>query len=73
MKTDSGKTVGQLVNELSTVANQLGQLVNTSANLAMGSVGQATNQTSEMLRGPETNINPSNQKNLRYTHPQEAA
>ena len=67
MKSDTGKTVGQLINELNMVANQIGRLLSSSTNLAMSGANQLMQQPSEISQGSQMNrfganrINPYSQ------------
>jgi hypothetical protein len=51
----SGKTVGELVNELSMIVNQLGNLVVSTTAAGTNAVGHAAQQAGELAQGSDSN------------------
>lgn len=53
--TSSGKTVGELVNELSMIVNQLGNLVKSTTAAGTNAAGHVAQQAGELVQGSDSN------------------
>lgn len=55
MTASSGKTVGELVNELSMIVNQLGNLVVSTTTAGTNAVEHVAQQAGELVQGSDSN------------------